>query len=332
MARSRSPSRSPTTPLPWWASGRATTRSRSSRGRSNSSPRSSKSARGESAARPTRSPSRSRPAEPARSRFAGSSSSPVPGARSRWPSVSPTRSSMPRSSRATPGSGRTTSTAWRKLIKHSRITVGNALASVARRLLTVASRRPRPDVSLTYLNRTLASPSGLRPGEARLSAPFGARGPVPSRSRAHRGQRRSADGEDERADQLEPEARDRLRLRVDEGLPGVVERADLVYVGEVADQEDQQRDQPTDGDRHRRHLPELLVPRSEGDQNEDEGEDGEHQGRVAVLVLRADRLQSLAARRGEMEDVGELRRAQHRRGGGAGEDEQRLRSRDPQVR
>src|SRR3954464_11307597 len=51
---------------------------------------------------------------------------------------------------------------------------------------------------------------------------------------AHRGERRSADREDQRADELEPESRDGLRLGVDEGLARVVEGADVVHLRQVA--------------------------------------------------------------------------------------------------
>jgi len=141
---------------------------------------------------------------------------------------------------------------------------------------------------------------------------------------SHGGQRRAAHGQHQGADQLEPEAGDGLGLRVDERLARVVERSDLVHVGQVADQEDEQGDQAADRDGHRRHLPELLVPRRERDQQQHQGEDREDERRVAMLIPGADRLQSLAARRGEVEDVRELRGAEHRRGPGTGEHEQGL--------
>jgi hypothetical protein len=116
---------------------------------------------------------------------------------------------------------------------------------------------------------------------------------------------------------------------VDERLARVIQRPDLVDVGEIPDQEDQQRDETAHRDSHRGDLTELLVPGTDRDQDQDHGEDREHQSRVAVLILGADRLQSLAAGWGEMEDVDELRNAEHARGPGAGEYEQRLGTRKP---
>ena len=44
-------------------------------------------------------------------------------------------------------------------------------------------------------------------------------------------------------------------------------------------------------------LLELFVAGCEADEEQDQREDREHQCRVAVLVLRADRLEGLTARR-----------------------------------
>ena len=125
--------------------------------------------------------------------------------------------------------------------------------------------------------------------------------------------------------ELEPEARDRFRLGIDERLPRVVEGADVVHLGQVADQEDQQGDNAADRDCHRGHLTELLAAGGHRDHQQDEGEDRQHQGRVAVLVRGADRLERLAAGRGQVEDVGELRDPEHRGPGRAGQDKQGLR-------
>jgi hypothetical protein len=72
----------------------------------------SRSAPAASVAPPTRCPSRSPPAAPARSPSAGSSSSRATAARRRWPSASPTSCSTRSPSRAAPTSARTTSSAW----------------------------------------------------------------------------------------------------------------------------------------------------------------------------------------------------------------------------
>ena len=64
----------------------------------------------------------------------------------------------------------------------------------------------------------------------------------------------AADGEDEGADQLHPEAALGLRLGREGGLVGVVDRAHLARVGKIDEQEDEQGDPTGDGDRDRGRL------------------------------------------------------------------------------
>src|SRR3569623_2242917 len=67
----------------------------------------------------------------------GPSSTPAPVASTRWPSASPGRSSTRISSRAAPGSGRTTSTAWPRPTRHSPTTAGKSAAPMSRPILAV---------------------------------------------------------------------------------------------------------------------------------------------------------------------------------------------------
>src|SRR6201995_1839378 len=67
------------------------------------------------------------PGRPEESARDGASRTPGPAASTRWPIVSPVRSSTRTSSRAAPGSGRMTSTAWPRLIRRWRITGGEAV-------------------------------------------------------------------------------------------------------------------------------------------------------------------------------------------------------------